>query len=160
MIIKLSKPKKGGDKYLKKNSIGYGVIVLSAFIIMIGIVCWLFFGTYNVTVNGYADVVYGRQTHLFVDSEDIDKVKVGMNVSVGNERGKIINIYDYYDTYENLFEIYGSVVDKFNLSKDKTYYAVVADIENDSTGIKPFSIVVDTVKPYKYYFLGRNNGED
>ena len=124
MIIKLTKPKKGGDKYLKTNTVGYGVIILSAFIIIVGVVCWLFFGAYNETVNGYADVVYGRETYLLVESSEIDKVKIGMNVNIGNVRGKIIEIHDIYVTYDDMLDYYGPIADKFNMSKNKTYYKI------------------------------------
>lgn len=147
MIIKLSETTKGKDKYLRMNTVGYGVIILSVFFILLGILCWLFFGAYNITVNGYADVVYGRETFCAVEVEDIDKVKVGMDINIGNDRGKVTFVEKQYYTYERFGVIYGPIIKKFNLSPNKSYYFVYADISTSTTGIKPFSIVVDTVTP-------------
>lgn len=154
MIIKLTKSEKDKDKYLKINNVGYGIVFLSCIIVLVGILCWLFFGAYNITINGYADVVLGRTTYCVVEAQDIDYVKVGMNINIGNVKGKIIEVEDEYYTYERIHNLYGPMIEKFNLSKNKSYYFVDADINNVSTGIKPFSIVVDTITPFEYYILG------
>lgn len=143
-----------GSKYLKMNSAGYGLIVLSAVLVAAGILCWLFFGVCNVTVEGMADVAEGRYGYCFVAAEDIDRVKEGMPVTIGNERGKVVAIDPTYYTCEFLKSGYGPAAEKLGLEENKSYYSVAVDIYAQTAGYKPYIIVVETMTPFAYYFAG------
>lgn len=155
MIIKQGIKLNNIDKYLKTNTAKYVIVFLAICIVFFGIFCWLFYGTYNITVEGNADVVKGRPSYLAVASEDYDKIKIGMLVHIGNKRGKITNITNKYYTYEQIKYIYGNSFSKFsNISEDESYYMVVADIDDESTGIKQYVIVISQVSPFEYYLKG------
>ncbi|MDO5828524.1 MAG: hypothetical protein Q4Q25_00085 [Methanocorpusculum sp.] len=142
------------DKYLKTNTAGYKVLLLAVLFVFAGLLSWLFFGSYNITVQGYADVEEGIPAYLCVPAEDIDKIKPGMTVAIGNSYGTVQEIAERYGTYEDLKAIYGPNVDKLHVSPDKSYYSVTADITEEPSAYAPFTVVIKTVSPIEYFSGG------
>lgn len=142
------------DKYLKTNTAGYRVLLLAVFVVFVGLLSWLFFGSYNITVQGYADVEEGIPAYLYVPAEDIDKIRPGMTVAIGTSYGMVQEIAERYATYEDLRSVYGPNVDKLHVSPDKSYYAVTADITEEPSAYAPFTVVVGTVSPIEYFSGG------
>lgn len=142
------------DKYLKTNTAGYRVLLLAVFVVFAGLLSWLFFGSYNITVQGYADVEEGIPAYLYVPAEDIDKIIPGMTVAIGTSYGTVQEIAEQYATYEDLRSVYGPNVDKLHVSPDKSYYAVTADITEEPSAYAPFTVVVGTVSPIEYFSGG------
>ena len=142
------------DKYLKTNTAGYRVLLLAVFVVFAGVLSWLFFGSYNITVQGYADVEEGIPSYLYVPAEDIDKISPGMTVAIGTSYGTVQEIAEQYATYEDLRSVYGPNVDKLHVSPDKSYYAVTADITEEPSAYAPFTVVVGTVSPLEYFSGG------
>ena len=155
MVIRPQHRNKVKDKYLKKNVAGYWIAILSLVLLFVGLGSWMLFGSYNLTVTGYADVVQGIPAYVYVQSEDIDKIKPGMTVSIGNSKGKVANIVDGYLTYDDFFAVYGVNVKHLHIDKNKSYYEINADITEEPSGYLPYTIIYKTITPLEY-FLGQN----
>ena len=142
------------DKYLKMNTAGYRLLFLAMLIVLIGMLGWLFFGSYNITVQGYADVVEGMPAYLCVPAEDVDRIKPGMTVAIGNSHGAVLEVIEHYYTFEDLKVLYGPNVEKLHVTPDKSYYMIVADITQEPSAYAPFTVVIKTVSPIEYYTGG------
>lgn len=154
MIIKQIPSTTKEDKYLKTNTVGYKILLLAVLIVFIGMLSWLFFGSYNITVQGYADVEEGIPAYLYVTAEDVDKIKPGMTVAIGNSYGTVVEKTAEYQSYEYLKALYGPNVDKLHVSPNKSYYCITTDITEEPSAYAPFTIIIETVSPIEYFSGG------
>lgn len=141
------------DKYLRKNNAGCRIVFFSLLILFIGMLSWLLLGSYNLTITGYADALDG--IYMYVPADEVDKIDVGMTVSIGNSKGKINFIGNEYCTYDDLVAIYGRTAKYLHISPEKSYYEVISDNVIDEPGYLPYIIIYETVSPMEYFF-GRN----
>ena len=153
MVIKEPQTKKIKDKYPRRNIASYWILVLAAVLLLIGMLSWLIFGSYNLTVTGYADVIKGTSNYLYVQAEDVDKIATGMTAKIGDSKGTVTWIGKEYLTYDELKSIYGPSIKYLHLSTDKSYYEVFTDIQDEESGYLPYTIIYKTISPLDY-FLG------
>ena len=142
------------DKYLKTNIAGYRILILAVLVVFVGMLSWLFFGSYNITVKGYADVEEGIPAYLYVAAEDVDKIRPGMTVAIGNSYGTVVDITEEHQDYEYLKALYGPSVDKLHVSPNKSYYLITTDITEEPSAYAPFTIIIETVSPIEYFSGG------
>ena len=142
------------DSYLRTQRIRIWLVILAGLILASGVLAWLFFGTYNITVSGYAQVVKNANTYCVVSSTDIDKVKPGMTAWVDNFCGTVINIEEDLITYDQIVYLYGYSSKHLHVKEDETYYFVDLDITEADSGYRKYTIITDTVTPFEYFFGG------
>ena len=130
-------------------------LVLSALLILAaGGLVWLFFGSCTQTVTGWAQVVEGYFTDCIVPSSEIGKIELGQTVKVGTSTGEVTFVDSRFVTYSDVVGLYGYSAQRLHISSDETYYYVRANIVTEATGYQKYTIVTDTVTPFKKYFGG------
>lgn len=144
----------GTDSYLRTQRIRAWIVAAAVLVLAAGALTWLFFGSCNITVTGYAYVSGNVETYCFVSSRDIDRVTPGMTVWVNNTKGKIMRVADHYYTYDQLLFLYGNSIANLHVKEDEVYYSVSADIRQDRSDFGKFTIITDTVTPFACYFGG------
>ena len=153
METKTQKPDTIKDKYLKKNVAGYWIVIVSLVLLFVSMLSWMLFGSYNLTVTGTAGAVEGTPATLFVSSDDIEKIQIGMVTNIGKSKGEVSWIGEEYYTYDDFFAVYGRSVKYLNIAEDKSYIEVLADITTEQTGYYPYTVVYKTITPLEH-FLG------
>lgn len=140
------------DYYLKTVRIRYWLIWLAVAIVVASGILWFFLGSYNITVSGYGQVFSDTRQVYAVRMEQVDALKPGMEIWVGNARGKIENInYDILINYSDLCEIYGKdIIDRTDIDENDVFYAFTATIPGISIGTHNYSVVAKTMTPYEY----------
>ena len=140
------------DRYLRTQKIRIWIVIVAAVVLVVGALVWLFFGSINIKVTGYAQVLNETGTYCVVPSEDIDKIKAGMTVWVDDTEGKIIFVGEDYYTYDGLLALYGYSIKNLHVKENEVYYFADTDIIKDNSSYSKFTIIVDTVTPFEYYF--------
>ncbi len=147
-------PSEGGNHYLHTQKTRWWLVLLAALILLSGALCWMFFGSCNITVTGYAQVVKDLGTYCIIPSTDIGRVEPGMKVWVDNLGGTLTRLGDTYHTYEQMTDLYGYSAQHLRLREDETYYIADADIVEKESGYSRFTVVTGTVTPFEYFFGG------
>ena len=142
------------DYYLRTQRIRGWIVNFAVGIIIAGMSAWLFFGSRNITVTGYAQILADMETCCVVSGSDIDKVKPGMTVWVANIKGQIIKIEESEYTSDQLRSLYGDFFRYMQPEKDMVYYLAYADIRKDRSEQSSYTIITDTVTPFEYFFGG------
>ena len=142
------------DSYLRTQRVRVWVVILGVLVFASGVLIWLFFGSRNVTVSGYASIAGNVEACCLVPSQDIDKVSAGMTVWINNTRGTVTEIKDQYLDYSQILFMYGNSIGNLNIQEDEVYYPVYSDIVKEKSDYGKFTIITKTVTPFVYYFGG------
>lgn len=144
----------GTDRYLRVQRVRGWIILLAVIFLMIGGMVWLFFGSYNITVTGYAQILGKTCAFCAVPASDIDKVEPGMTVWADNCSGAVTRIEEAYYTYDQLINMYGHSADYMHFKENEVYYFADADIKEEFSGYSKYTIIIDTVTPFEFFFGG------
>ena len=177
-ILSSNSSSEQSDEYMKAPKVHGWIIAAAVLVLAAGILCWLFTGSINITLEGAAYVLdfslYNNPVkegedsenplssinemgvYCAVPAEDINKIKENMTVWVGNAKGYVARINPEYRTYDQIYSIFQSQTENFNLKKDEKYYVVIVALSDEATGFSNYTIVLDTVTPAEFLFGGRN----
>lgn len=146
-IDKISSPEQLND-YIKVSNPSVWVI-LSAMIILLSSVCiWGVYGRLNtvISVNGIAKD--GILT-CYIEEKDIDKIKEGMLVKIGDFDGKI-NFIERVPKSKKMLEGELDEYQAYKLSLKEWNYKLLIDAAQVEDGIHKASIVLESVKPMSF----------
>ena len=139
------------SKYFKTVSPGIMLLLIPVILLAAGFTVWLFSGSYNLTLNGYAYVMKDSCAYCYVEAGDINKVSEGMRVMIGNSKGKVTEIDPVSYGYEDYYAIYGvNAKQKLHMKENAEYYVITADIKMTSTGFREYTMITSTAVPYEY----------
>ena len=144
----------GAEGYLHVQRIRIWFFVLAAVLMIVGGAVWMFFGSYNITVTGNAQIIANIGTYCFISSTDIDRVKPGMTAWVGDKCSTVKSVDDEYYTYEGLVALYGQSARRLHPEEGKAYYSVEIDSIEKTSGYSSVTIITDVVTPREYFFGG------
>lgn len=146
-IEKISSPEQLND-YIKVSNPSVWVI-LGAMIILLSSVCvWGFYGSLNTVISINGIVKDGILT-CYIDEKDIDKIKEGMLVKVGDFDGKI-NFIESVPKSKKTLEGELDEYQAYKLSLKEWNYKLLIDAAQVEDGIHPASIVLEAVKPMSF----------
>ena len=142
------------DSYLRTQRLRVWLVALAGAVLVSGLLVWLFFGAYNITVSGYAETIQGVCAYCAVPSAEIDRVQLGMTGWIDSHKGTVTHIDENCSTYDEIIHLYGFSAARFHVKQDETYYFVELDITQADSGYSRFTIITDTVTPFEYFFGG------
>lgn len=144
-IEKVSSPEQLNE-YIRVSNPGVWMVLAAIVILLIGVCMWGVLGHLDTTVKAVA-VVENSEITVYVREADIEQIKEGMKVMIGNKECEITDIAPQPVAVGDDFPEYALHVG--NLQKGEWIYPVAVSGESDN-GIHSAEIVVESISPMSF----------
>jgi len=144
-IEKVSSPEQLNE-YIRVSNPGVWMILAAIVILLIGVCVWGILGHLDTTIKMVA-VVEDSEITVYVMESDIEQIKEGMNVIIGDRECEITDIADQPVAVGDNFSEYTLHVG--NLQNGDWVYSVAVSGEIDD-GIHSADIVVESISPISF----------
>lgn len=144
-IEKVSSPEQLNE-YIRVSNPGVWMILAAIVILLAGVCVWGVLGNLDTTVTTVA-VVENSEMTVYVKESDIEQIKDGMKVMIGNKEFKITDIAAHPVAVGDDFPEYALHVG--NLQKGEWVYSVAVSGEFDN-GIHSADIVIESISPMSF----------
>lgn len=144
-IDKVSSPEQLNE-YIRVSNPGVWMVLAAIVILLIGVCVWGVLGHLDTTVKAVA-VVENSEINIYVRESDIEQIKEGMKVMIGNKECEITDIAAQPVAVGDDFPEYALHVG--NLQKGDWLYPVAVSGESDN-GIYSADIVVESISPISF----------
>ncbi|MBQ8227697.1 MAG: hypothetical protein IJZ88_01650 [Clostridia bacterium] len=144
-IEKVSSPEQLNE-YIRVSNPGVWMVLAAIVILLIGVCIWGILGHLDTTVTTVA-VVENSEIILYIKEVDIEQIKEGMKVMIGNKECEIADIVAQPVAVGDDFPEYALHIG--NLQKGEWVYPVAANGESED-GIHSADIVVESISPMSF----------
>ncbi len=150
-LDKISSPEQLND-YISVTSPGIWMLLSGIVLVLVGALVWCTFGKLETRIKVPA-VVNGGTAVLYVEAEDISKIKEGQKVELDKYGGSVTSVgINGEKAYEVLSDI---ALTEYGYTAVDILYSVESEVSAPD-GVYPADIVIDSVSPSAFLL---NNDE-
>lgn len=146
----VSNPEQLND-YIKVAGPGVWLVICAVIVFLAAACVWSIFGVIDISVEtkGYSD---GENIYCYLSDDDIQTIKEGMDVYIGQEKGTVDFVSEIPDNYSSITEKLGGeeFVRALRISENEWRYFVNIKFPDADKGIVDISIVTDRISPVMY----------
>ena len=139
------------DGYIRVVTPGVWLILGAIFVFLVSVILWSAIGTLDVTVEtkGYSD---GTSVYCYLDEDEIASIRAGMEVYIGEDRGKVEFVEKIPEAYKTVASFLGGegMAHAIHIMEgDWSYKVTIAGVKAGE-GICDVIIVTDRMNPISY----------
>lgn len=145
-LDKISSPEQLND-YIMVTTPGVWMMLFSIIIVLIGAMVWGVFGRLDTRLSAPA-VVEGGVATIYVEADEIKKIRLDQDVEIDGEKGFVVSIGFNSAKAEDILG--DMVITEAGYEENTIVYGIDAIVEDVPDGIYMSEIVVDSVSPVTF----------
>ena len=152
-LDKISSPEELND-YIRVTNPSIWLILGAVIILLISVLIWGIFGTIETKIDTGVFVL-NQTTVLYLLEDETQNVKIGDEVQVEDNIGKVTDVVKQPLSYKTVCERLNNdeyAIHVMKLVPDKFYFEVTVSFSNLSDGVFKAKIVTEKIKPITFIF--------